>query len=853
MTQTRYFALQGGLDMVTPAIQTPAGRVIAGINYEPHPRGYQRVDGFERFDGRPKPSEASYWVLRFKSGMAAINEDDIIEGGTSGATGRAVIDAVVESGDYGDGDAAGYLVIMGLSGEFQDGEDIEVSTVKMAEADGEVLDRGATNDEDDQNWFQAAVEKTRADIQAVPGSGPIRGVWAYKGAVYAFRDDQAETECIMHKSTPSGWQAQSLGRELRFTDGGLLEIEFENGGVLSLPFTSGGSYEVKPSDTITGATSGATATVKRVVVDSGTWGDGDAAGVLVLEADQTGTFQAENLNVGSNNDVATISSDSSLVEIQADDIIVGEDTGAFAIVVQVILDDGAWADGDAAGRLVLRHKSPGMSFVAEAVGTVDGIPAIAEVTGDSIVLAIEEGDTITGGTSGATAVVTRVVLESGDWSTHDAKGRLIFATQSGDFEAETIATGDQDDLATIAGDSDAITLPPGGRYDFVNYNFYGSSDLMRMYGVNGVGRGFEWDGSVFVPIETGMVDDKPIRIEAHKNHLFFAFRGGSLQHSSIGNPYQWQVITGAGELGIGEEITDLLGSVAGILSIFGRNKVAVLFGDDSQNWQLQTLSDNSGAEPWTAQAIGSPIYLDNAGLRSLETTDAFGDFQIGTITRAVEPLFRIKRRAGVKAAAGLRVRAKDQYRLFWSDGTGITVYFGRQAPEILPFDLGFSICCASSGKDEDGEEILLVGRNNGMVYELDAGTSFDGEAITAYLRLPFNHVGSPSQRKRWQKAVIEMDGGPNTMLGMTAEYGYADPDQPPAQEQTFNVRGSGGFWNEMLWDNFYWSSPVEGQAEASIDGLGRNISITVVSEATYEEPHVLHGLLLHFTYRGIVR
>ena len=70
-------------------------------------------------------------------------------------------------------------------------------------------------------------------------------------------------------------------------------------------FTSGGTYEVKKGDTITGATSTATAVVIGVRLTSGTWAGGDAAGILFVEQD-SGTFQSENLDVGANTDVATI-------------------------------------------------------------------------------------------------------------------------------------------------------------------------------------------------------------------------------------------------------------------------------------------------------------------------------------------------------------------------------------------------------------------------------------------------------------------------------------------------------------------------------------------------------------------
>lgn len=957
MTETRYYGLQGGLDLVTPAIQVPPGRAIAAVNYEPNPRGYQRIDGFERLDGHPKPSEASYWVLGFDASDTEVQEGDTVTGGTSSATGVALIDGVVESGSYVGGDAAGYLVLTAVSGTFQDDEDLEVSAAKVAEADGVAIERGALTDENDSTWYQDAIETARDNISAVPGSGPVRGVHVYKGDVYAFRDNAGGTAGVMHKATASGWSAQSLGSEIPFRAG---TAEFAEG------------------ETLTGGSSSATATIERVVAESGGWssawsevatrfpvsGVTSAVAITALNETDIAFFDAANddlrtyrltsgvwaqvgndLNiasagnpaiarltnsriafidgsndslsayefdgsdwaiVGSGLSVSTVSgpalaalneTDVAFIDATNDELrcyrfdgaawsLVGSGLAISTVGTPALAalnaTDVAFIDSTNQELRTYRFSGSAWSQVGNSLSVASGGPELA-VLNDSDVVLIDTtntelrvyrfdgtdwapvGDAMPIATMGVAAITalsstdiafidnTNKTLRAYRYDdTANAEGRLILSSVTGTFtdgEAITSALG----AAIASGANAAITLPDGGRYDIQNYNFFGASDLERMYGVNGEGYGFEWDGSIFVPIHTGMVDDRPTRVAIHRNHLFFAYRGGSVQHSSIGNPYEWQVLTGAGELGIGEETTDLVAAVSGILTILGRNKTAVLFGDDAANWELRTLADDAGGVAWTAQMIGAPIYLDNRGLRSLETTDKFGDFQVGTITQLVEPIFRTKRQDGVTAVGSLRVRAKDQYRLFWSDGTGLTVYFGSRGPEILPFDLGFTVTCTASGKDSTGDEVLLAGDDSGMVYELDAGTNLDGEAVEAFLRLPFNHVGSPAQRKRWQKAVMEMDGGPTTMLGLVAEFGYADSEQPPGQEQTFSVKGSGGLWDELRFDEFYWSSPVEGQAESPIDGLGRNISITVVSDATYEEPHLLHGLILYFTYRGIVR
>jgi hypothetical protein len=83
-------------------------------------------------------------------------------------------------------------------------------------------------------------------------------------------------------------------------------IEVMTGIEWTLPYTSGGTYVVKAGDIITGHTSGATGLVTSVTITSGSWAAGTAAGNIKLRR-LTKEFQAENLDVGTSLNVATIS------------------------------------------------------------------------------------------------------------------------------------------------------------------------------------------------------------------------------------------------------------------------------------------------------------------------------------------------------------------------------------------------------------------------------------------------------------------------------------------------------------------------------------------------------------------
>jgi hypothetical protein len=264
--ETESFALEGGLNLVDAPLMIPPGMCLAASNYELLTRdGYRRVDGYERFDGQDKPSAASYWILNYDAGTAAISEGDTVTGGTSGHTGVALIDQVGTV-------SAGYLVLTNVTGTFTDGEDLEVSAAKKCEADGTAAERGAPTAALDSTYAQDAIETQRALIGKVgagDGSGVVRGVHVYMGDTYAFRDNGAASACLMWKATSSGWVQQSLGNRVAF---------------------SAGTAEVFEGETLT--QTGTTSTINRVVVQSGTWGGSDAAGYLVIGTVTSGPYVA---------------------------------------------------------------------------------------------------------------------------------------------------------------------------------------------------------------------------------------------------------------------------------------------------------------------------------------------------------------------------------------------------------------------------------------------------------------------------------------------------------------------------------------------------------------------------------
>lgn len=108
-------------------------------------------------------------------------------------------------------------------------------------------------------------------------------------------------------------------------------------------YTSGGVIEILPGDVLTGATSGATAQVVSVSLTSGTFAAGTAAGTLILD-NQVGTFQPEDLNATSQDNICTIGGNTSAYNPAREAVSIVRDA-------QIVADYLSWPAGITDGQM----------------------------------------------------------------------------------------------------------------------------------------------------------------------------------------------------------------------------------------------------------------------------------------------------------------------------------------------------------------------------------------------------------------------------------------------------------------------------------------------------------------------
>lgn len=398
------------------------------------------------------------------------------------------------------------------------------------------------------------------------------------------------------------------------------------------------------------------------------------------------------------------------------------------------------------------------------------------------------------------------------------------------------------------------TLAPNGRYETVIANFGGGTANYKLYGCDGQNKAFQFDGTTFTQITTGMAVDKPEHIAFHKQHLFLSF-GASLQFSALGNPASWTPILGAGELAMNAPITNLIAlpgnQQSGALGVYTRTDTSVLYGTSSADFQLTTFNTGTGARAYTAQNLDQAYVLDDRGIISLGTSLNFGNFLPASLSMNIRPF--LEQRLTFACASTVN-RIKGQYRVFFNDGTAVymTVNNGKLMG-CMPIQYLRPALCTTEGELSDGTAVAYFGSNDGFVYQFDAGTSFDGVNIAANLNLVYNSIKSPRILKRYRKASVELTGDSycEIAFGYDLAYRSAALTQALDAEYTNDLRSA--YWDSMTWDNFVWDGSDISPSEIEVTGTAENIAIRISSVSALFQPFTVNNIILHYTPRRGLR
>ncbi len=475
-----------------------------------------------------------------------------------------------------------------------------------------------------------------------------------------------------------------------------------------------------------------------------------------------------------------------------------------------------------------------------------------EVSFSNANTSVGDGDTLTQG--GVTATIRRVLVQTGTLVSGTNTGRLVISVAAGGNFAAGAATTTGAGALTLSGAQTAITMSVGGKFEFDQANFFGSASGMRLYGCDGVNRMFEFDGTYFVPIATGSSPDTPKHITAFKNHLFCSI-GSSVIHSGIAQPYNYTSTAGGSEIATGDTVTGFIvqpgAQTVGTLAVFGRNNIFLLYGTSSSDWNFTTYAHGVGAMHYTAQQMAQTHFLDDRGVNTLQTSQAFGNFDQATLTNNIRTFIASNKNSVAYSSLS---RERSQYRLFFTNGYALyaTVVNGKYLGGTqIYFDN--PVVCACEAEMSNGDEALFFGSTNGMVYQLDKGSSFDGAALSAYIKFNWNHAGTPRILKRWRKGSIEIQGTAYASISFGYSLAYGSTEEMQPNNRSYESNFSGSAWDSFVWDSFTWDGRTLSPTEVQMEGTAENVQVTITSGTDYIMPYTVNSLIFHYSHRRGVR
>jgi hypothetical protein len=317
----------------------------------------------------------------------------------------------------------------------------------------------------------------------------------------------------------------------------------------------------------------------------------------------------------------------------------------------------------------------------------------------------------------------------------------------------------------------------GSRYQFKNANFYASDDTDAVYGANGAGRAFVLgggiDGMSFIYTQADASLDIPRHVEDHVSHLALGFKPGSVQISVAGQPSNFSGLDGASEFGVGDVLTGLMSIAGATLVVFCSSSIHSIVGSNVDSFSRQTIAPRTGCVEYSLADMGEPVYLDSRGVCTLSASSNYGDFVDGRASEKISSYLRRKIRKdiiGSSTSAGVAcaipVREKNQYRVFFNDGSIISMTMrGKENSPGFTFQKYFldpatvtdfsstivPIAWTSEVDDGSVERIFISHYNEDAlntsqyVYALEAGESFDGNYIPHNFTINWYFADNPAQ------------------------------------------------------------------------------------------------------------
>ena len=339
----------------------------------------------------------------------------------------------------------------------------------------------------------------------------------------------------------------------------------------------------------------------------------------------------------------------------------------------------------------------------------------------------------------------------------------------------------------------------GGKCRFVDYNFGGVHKIAFVDGVSYPAI-FNDDTNTVTYMTAPAEIEGAAFVAVFKGTTFYA-KGDKLYFTAPFSDTDFSAANGGGVISVGHTVTGMI-VFREQLIVFSRNKIQRIVGTTISDFAMQPITDSIGClDADTIQEVGGDImYLAPDGIRLLSATDRIGDFGLDIASDPITADVKAFTTTSVNYAS-IVIRKKAQYRIFGyvpseqaSVAKGlIATKFSAQGSENIAWAATSGIkAYVADSKYTSNNETILFANEDGYVYELEVGYSFDGQPIEAIYESPFMSVTDPRTRKTFYKLTtyLELEGSMTMSLNIKYDF-ERDRGYTVIQPETDTIQSSG--------------------------------------------------------------
>lgn len=396
--------------------------------------------------------------------------------------------------------------------------------------------------------------------------------------------------------------------------------------------------------------------------------------------------------------------------------------------------------------------------------------------------------------------------------------------------------------------------------------------------VDGVNQATVFDGTNWYSLDSAnlggsaspggdQVLSAPSLVDVFENHIFLAgdrTAQSIVCHSAPNDPLNFAVADGAGQIFGGFKVVQIK-PFRDNLFVFGNNGIRKISADVTAGFTIDPVTANVGCvAPDSVMEIGGDLlFLAPDGLRPVAGTSRIGDVELETVSKGIQgALVNVIQNYDMSTLNGVVVRKKSQVRYFFGDDNiSVTDAEGILGGLVerngsIQWEFGSTLgirasCCTSEYIGR--EEYVLHGDYDGIVYQQEQGSNFDGRDIVAVYATPYLDFGDTEIRKIMRKVntFIRAEGPVTMNLAIAYDWGDYNTARPSTytQESTGGPTVFGGAGINYAGANVLYGGNSKPIMTTDIQGSGFSVRATFVTVGQFD-PYSIQGIVFEYTVAG---